>query len=126
MFTNRITRFISIDYKRMKITKHIFLFVATILFASFSKQEEDIQLQNLRCEMLVNPEGIDVVKPRLSWEIISPQRNVQQIAYQILVASSPEKLANNEADLWNSGKVNSEESIHVKYAGTTLKKKKLK
>ncbi|MBB6003770.1 alpha-L-rhamnosidase [Arcicella rosea] len=108
----------------MKITTHIFLLVAMILFASFNKQETGIQLQNLRCEMLVNPEGIDVVKPRLSWEIISPQRNVQQTAYQILVASSPEKLANNEADLWNSGKVNSDESIHVKYAGTTLKSKK--
>ncbi len=108
----------------MKITKHIFLFVAIVLFASFSKQDASIQLQNLRCEMLVNPEGIDVVKPRLSWEITASQRNVQQVAYQILVASTPEKLAANEGDLWNSGKVLSDESIHVKYAGIALKSKK--
>lgn len=108
----------------MKITKHIFLFVAIVLFASFSKQDASIQLQNLRCEMLVNPEGIDVVKPRLSWEITASQRNVQQVAYQILVASTPEKLAANEGDLWNSGKVLSDESIHVKYAGIVLKSKK--
>ncbi|MDR6561985.1 MULTISPECIES: family 78 glycoside hydrolase catalytic domain [unclassified Arcicella] len=108
----------------MKITKHIFLFVAIVLFASFSKQDASIQLQNLRCEMLVNPEGIDVVKPRLSWEITTSQRNVQQVAYQILVASTPEKLAANEGDLWNSGKVLSDESIHVKYAGIALKSKK--
>ena len=47
--------------------------------------------------MLVNPMGIDVKEPRLSWEIISEQRNVQQMAYQIIVAST-KKLDKNEGD----------------------------
>jgi len=79
-----------------------------------------IKLQNLRCEMLINPQGIDVATPRLSWEIVSVQRNVQQEGYQILVASTKEKLGRNEGDLWNSDTVSSDASIHVNYAGKEL------
>ncbi|TXK33905.1 Bacterial alpha-L-rhamnosidase [Pontibacter qinzhouensis] len=80
----------------------------------------NVQLENLRCEMLQNPEGIDVTTPRLSWEITGKQRNIEQTAYQVLVASTPEKLAANEGDLWNSGKVNASQSVHVQYAGKRL------
>jgi alpha-L-rhamnosidase len=79
-----------------------------------------IQVNHLRCEMLENPQGIDVVQPRLSWQIVSTQRNVQQVAYEILVASSQEKLNKNEGDLWHSGKINSNASILVSYAGKVL------
>lgn len=79
-----------------------------------------IKLQNLRCEMLVNPLGIDVSTPRLSWEIITTERNVLQTGYQIIVASSKEKLNKNEGDIWNSGEVESVASIHVTYAGKAL------
>lgn len=77
-------------------------------------------LENLRCEMLKSPQGIDVVKPRLSWEIKSDRRNIVQTAYQVLVASSPAKLNANEGDVWNSGKVISSQSIHVPYNGKSL------
>jgi alpha-L-rhamnosidase len=70
--------------------------------------------------MLINPIGIDVKEPRLSWEMQSMQRNVHQTTYHILVASSKEKLNKNEGDLWNSGKVNSSQSVHVVYAGKNL------
>lgn len=78
------------------------------------------QLRSLRCEMRNDPEGIDVTQPRLSWEITSEQRNVQQTAYHIIVASSEEKLKKNEGDLWNSGKVASSQSIHISYNGKPL------
>lgn len=77
-------------------------------------------LQNLRCEMLVNPRGIGTVHPRLSWQITSSQRNANQAAYQLLVASSPAKLAANQGDLWNSHKINSSQSIMVMYNGKGL------
>ncbi|WP_317175544.1 glycoside hydrolase family 78 protein [Pontibacter beigongshangensis] len=80
----------------------------------------NVQLQNLRCELLQNPEGIDVTTPRLSWELTGKQRGIGQTAYQILVASTPEKLAANDGDLWNSGKVSSGQSVHVLYAGKPL------
>ncbi|SEW22306.1 alpha-L-rhamnosidase [Chitinophaga sp. YR573] len=78
-----------------------------------------VSVNHLRCEMLTNPEGIDVLTPRLSWEINGAGNNIKQTAYQVIVASSIEKL--NEGDLWNSGKVSSDQSIHITYAGKPLK-----
>ncbi|MGB8193597.1 MAG: alpha-L-rhamnosidase N-terminal domain-containing protein, partial [Chitinophagaceae bacterium] len=98
-----------------------------ILFAVFSllHAQAQINITNPRCELLVNPLGIDVTAPRLSWEIVAQpgMRNVQQLAYHILAASSKEKLSRDEADLWNSGKQNSSQSIHINYAGKKLNSK---
>lgn len=100
----------------------LFILITGIFISSFRGNEiPRVQLQNLRCEMLIDPKGIDVTKPRLSWEIISGERGVIQTAYQIVVASSVEKLRNNISDIWNSGKVSSDASIHVSYAGPALK-----
>ncbi|KIA92065.1 alpha-rhamnosidase [Pedobacter kyungheensis] len=98
----------------------IYITIISICFLSFSKGMAQVSLRSLTCEMLENPLGIDVLKPRLAWQITSKERNVMQTAYQILVASTAEKLAQNEGDLWNSGKVSSDESIHVAYKGKKL------
>lgn len=79
-----------------------------------------IATQNLRCEMLYNPLGIETIHPRLSWQITGEDRNINQTAYRVLVASTPAKLAANLGDLWDSHRVNSGESIMVNYAGNTL------
>ena len=99
--------------------------VATILLLSAvaSGQGSFSAPVSLRCEYLENPLGIDVVRPRLSWVLLSReagQRDQHQAAYQILVASSPERLARDEGDLWDSGKVQSDQSIQVVYAGQRL------
>lgn len=103
--------------------KHnVFIFIfALLLIAGCDRPiEENIALDNLQCEMLSNPEGIETRNPRLSWNIKSEQGNIRQTAYQILVASSPEQLANNKGDLWNSGKTISNQSVHVSYQGEKL------
>lgn len=61
--------------------------------------------------------GIDVTTQRLSWEIESNNKGVVQQAYQVLAASSEQALGKDEGDLWNSGKITSDQSINVKYAG---------
>ncbi len=91
------------------------------LFLLLLKQASaQVEIQNLRCEMLVNPLGIDMKTPRLCWQIGSNQRNVEQTAYHIIVSSTKEKLDKNEGDTWNSGKINSASSVHVPYAGKIL------
>ena len=74
----------------------------------------------LRCEHLDNPQGIDATQPRLSWMLESSKRDVKQSAYQILAASSEKQLAHDDGDLWDSGKVASDESILLPYAGKPL------
>ena len=75
---------------------------------------------NLRCEYLPNPLGIDATSPRLSWIITSSRRGEQQTAYQVLVASSAKRLADDQGDLWDSKKVASAESSQIVYAGSPL------
>ena len=76
----------------------------------------------LRCEYLQNPPVIDVVNPRLSWVNIAQEgdRGQLQTAWEIKVASSREKLLNNQADLWSSGKVMSGQSTNNYYRGKAL------
>jgi len=87
-----------------------------------------VALKNLRCEYRENPLGIDSLQPRLSWIITAddaagsstPARGVRQSAYHVLVASSLDLLARDQGDLWNSGKVATDQSIQVEYAGKPL------
>lgn len=67
------------------------------------------------------PLSIESERPRLSWVIESDEQAVMQSGYHILVASSPEKLAAGEGDLWDSGRVNSDQSLYVPYGGKELK-----
>jgi alpha-L-rhamnosidase len=74
----------------------------------------------MRCEYLQNPLGIDVTSPRLSWTNNLPGRGAGQSAYQIIVASSETNLAQNQGDLWDSGKVETGQSFLVAYGGLPL------
>ena len=74
----------------------------------------------LRCEDAVNPVGVDTIQPHLSWILESRQRNQSQTAYQVLVATTPALLKVGQADLWDSGRVVSPESVHVAYGGSPL------
>lgn len=81
-----------------------------------------VQVADLRCEHLANPLGIDAIQPRLSWKMedSAAERGQRQKAFQVLVASSSELLAKNRGDLWDSGKVASDQSVLVAYAGAAL------
>jgi alpha-L-rhamnosidase len=71
-------------------------------------------------EYSTNPLGIDTLQPRLFWRLESAERSASQTAYQVLVARSKEALAQDQADMWDSGKVDSDRSIHISYAGKPL------
>jgi alpha-L-rhamnosidase len=79
---------------------------------------------HLRCEYLQNPLGIDTVSPRLSWQSDNIARNWTQTAYEVLVASSAEKLSGGNADVWDSGKTESSESVGISYRGPELESRK--
>ncbi len=82
-----------------------------------------LRVDDLRCEYLVNPLGIDARAPRLSWKLVAirpEERNLAQSAYQIIVAPSEALLGEDKGTLWDSGKVLSDQSLHVPYAGKAL------
>ncbi len=79
-----------------------------------------LRIDEPRCEYLRNPLVIDTPQPRLSWSLRAEERGQKQTAYRVLVASTPELLAKDAGDLWDSGKVASDQSAQVVYAGKTL------
>ncbi len=92
----------------------IFLLVGLISTAQ-------VTIKNLRCEMLVNPLGIDAVQPGFSWQLVSDKRNVVQTSYQIIVSSSEQKLKAGDGDVWKSATINDSKSLLVSYGGKPLK-----
>ncbi|HKP32298.1 MAG TPA: family 78 glycoside hydrolase catalytic domain, partial [Chitinophagaceae bacterium] len=93
--------------------KHFLLCIAT-LFTILSNAQ--VKVQNLICENLVNPIGLDAEQPRFTWQLSADRRNVTQTAYEIRVSSSP---AFKDV-VWTSKNPNSNQSVHVPYAGKPL------
>ena len=93
---------------------------ALVFCSSEATADSGVVVKNLRCEYRVNPLAVNPVNPRLSWNLESNQRGQRQTAYRILVAGSEANLAANKGDLWDTGKVNSDESVQVVYAGRKL------
>jgi alpha-L-rhamnosidase len=81
---------------------------------------EGLIASHLRCEYRTNPLGIDEISPRLSWIVESGQRGQRQSACRLLVASSQKLLRQDQGDLWDSGKIASDETIGTVYGGKPL------
>ena len=94
--------------------------VAILVALSAPRMLTAATVGRLRCEHRTNPEGIDVPRPRLSWIIESDEPRERQTAYRVLAASTPERLARDEGDLWDSGRVESGDSVDVEYDGRSM------
>ncbi len=92
--------------KKLFVTLIIF-FTATIFLHA------QVTVSNLLTENQTNPIGIDVINPRFSWQLLSDKRNVLQTAYECQVM-------NGKTVAWSSGKVSSQQSVMVSYAGSAL------
>ncbi|HJQ24277.1 MAG TPA: glycoside hydrolase family 78 protein [Blastocatellia bacterium] len=95
-----------------------FLLLMSLL--ALAQSGSRITITALRCEYLVSPLAVEAREPRLSWMLESHQRGVKQTAYHILVASSARLLAANRGDLWDTGKVTSNQTIQIAYQGKPL------
>jgi alpha-L-rhamnosidase len=72
------------------------------------------------CEYQENPLGIDIGKPRLSWNFNSTERNQIQTAYEIIVSDNEKDIKSQKGNSWQTGKIKSEANIHIEYNGTPL------
>ncbi|MGH2643596.1 MAG: alpha-L-rhamnosidase N-terminal domain-containing protein, partial [Chitinophagaceae bacterium] len=79
-----------------------------------------VKVDQLLCENLSDPIGIGVLQPRFSWQLTSDKRNVMQVAYEIRVGNNEVRLNKGKSLMWRSGKIQSDQSIHVNYNGTSL------
>ncbi|HUB00868.1 MAG TPA: family 78 glycoside hydrolase catalytic domain [Terracidiphilus sp.] len=76
----------------------------------------------LQVDNLPLPLGVDDPAPQFSWRLHDPARGARQTAYEVFVASEPGLLDNGrKADVWDSGRIESGESLNLRYAGPALK-----
>lgn len=94
----------------------LFIFLYGTVFA------QPVTTIDLTCEYKINPVGIDIAKPRLSWKISTNNslKNIIQTAYQIQVVANTNDFSKSSAMVWNSGKIASEQSVHVPFSGKPL------
>ena len=102
--------------------KYILFIVLTQLLAIVCLAQ--VEVKNPLCENRNNPLGLDVHQPMLSWQLISASRNTMQTAYEIRVAEKMEDLVKGKNLVWNTGKVLTDQSVHVPYAGSPLQSEK--
>lgn len=103
--------------------KNNFLFFSLfflLVIGSRAINASTLKLTDVTVEMQNNPDGISMAEPRLSWQITSDKQDVMQIAYQIEVADSEKDLKAGTDLEWNSGRINSDKSQLVVYAGKPL------
>ncbi len=99
------------------------IFVALLYFAATPRAfaaAPAFAAADLRCEYLTNAIGIDIPQPRLSWVMESRQRAQTQTAYQILVSTNEAQLKLDHGDLWDTGRVATNQTLLIPYAGKPL------
>ncbi|HSR59141.1 MAG TPA: alpha-L-rhamnosidase N-terminal domain-containing protein, partial [Robiginitalea sp.] len=94
--------------------------LTTALLLSALLTRAQLAVEKTWVENRINPQGVTAEAPRLTWALVSDSRGAAQSAYQVQVAGSPEALRQGKPLIWDSGKVESGESVHVAYAGPAL------
>lgn len=105
-------------FKKKRYLLFLAMLVTFSVFANEFNKNSPLEVHQLRIEYLENPMGIDVKSPRFSWVLKGDGFNRYQTAYQINVSASKEDL--NKGDIWNTGKVMSNETNQIKYIGKKL------
>jgi alpha-L-rhamnosidase len=94
--------------------------VLTIAVSAAGALAAGLEPVELRVDELKTPLGIDDPAPRFSWQLRDPAHGARQTAYEIRVASRAELLASGKANVWESGRITSAQSLNVRYAGPAL------
>ncbi len=89
--------------------------VLLFLFINITSLHAQIQPVDLTCEMMENPLSVEVFNPRFGWKLLSNAQGEKQTAYQITVTS-------DEENIWDTGKINSDQSQFIQYNGKKLRK----
>lgn len=89
-----------------------------LLFFAFNLSAQTVPVR-LQCEHLINPLGIDVSNPRLSWQLDDPRKGASQTAYQICVGTDSLAVSHGKGNYWNTNKILSD-SMLIVYSGQKL------
>lgn len=109
--------------KTLRLYATMIQFTLLLFTASCSLLKATV-IDELTVEYLDTPIGMDIRKPRFSWKIISEERDVMQVAYQIVVSDNKKKIGDGTNILWDSGIIHNDQTLNIKYGGKTLESNK--
>ena len=104
--------------------KKFYFLPILVLFALSGCKTSSVSVCEMTVELLENPIGVGAEQPRFSWQIVSETPDLMQTAYRIKVAADEAGLDQDENLVWDSGIVNSDQSVFVPYAGQKLESRK--
>src|SRR5271168_967952 len=93
-----------------EMRKILKILAACVLFFARATSAQTTKPVKLECESLITPLGMDAARPRLSWKMQDARPGARQTAYEIQVGSTVEMLAGGKGDVWDSGRVESDDS----------------
>ncbi|MGV3762204.1 family 78 glycoside hydrolase catalytic domain [Parapedobacter sp.] len=96
------------------------VFVGCFIFQFSSLSGKPISVTATTCEYRVDPLGIDMQNPRFSWILSSDERGQRQTAYELIVSTDVRQIRRGRGNTWSTGKVETDQSIHVRYQGKLL------
>jgi hypothetical protein len=102
------------------LMRHVCSFTLLFALCFASALSQKLSVTDLRCEYQGNPLGIDTPRPRLSWKLVSSERDVRQAAHEICVGRDSGSLTQGTNLLWQTGKVLSDQSVFVEYGGPSV------
>jgi alpha-L-rhamnosidase len=106
--------------KPMKLLTGFLLATFLLIMVACQEADSPAGVGELKTEFQENPLGIDRAQPLLQWKIRDDRRGARQTAYQVIVSSTERNAGRNEGDVWDSGKVESDQSVHVAYDGPAM------
>ena len=99
------------------------LLLLLIYFSVSAQAQKKVGVGQLTTNYKHNPIGTDVLQPQFSWKLTASERNVMQKAYELRVSVSDKDILNGKNLIWQTGKVNSDQSAHIVYKGKDLQSK---
>lgn len=106
-------------FKKLRYQKMLGLLLA-VHFTCIAFAASPLKPDVLTCEYIVNPLGIDMYAPRLSWTLASSARAQSQSAYEIIVSTNENDIRSGRGNVWETKKVATPQSLHITYSGKPL------
>ncbi len=96
--------------------------IVLLLILSFASSiAGGVGFERLLCEYTENPANIDVARPRFSWVVSSRERGQGQTACRVMVSTSPDEFKSGNPNMWDSGRIETDATLHLEYRGAPLK-----
>jgi alpha-L-rhamnosidase len=105
---------------KKKLAIDFFAFLLCCAALTCCTEKDAVKIYDLRCENLTEPLAIDNLEPHFSWKTVFPDNRTQR-AYRLIASSNRVALGRDAGDLWDTGIVESTESVMVSYKGAALK-----